>query len=48
MAAPLPPALKPLVPFTKHAQQLEKHDAIMAYYCMLILPPLTTVLNITN
>ena len=34
MATPLPPSLKPLVPFTKQASQLEKYDAVMSYYCM--------------
>lgn len=29
----LPPCLKPLKPYLTHAQQLDKHDPIMAYYC---------------
>lgn len=38
MATPLPPSLKPIVPFTKQASQLEKYDSIMSYYCMLTSP----------
>ncbi|KAN0033138.1 hypothetical protein ACTA71_011346 [Dictyostelium dimigraforme] len=31
--ASLPPALKPIIPYLKQSQQLEKHDLLMAYYC---------------
>ncbi|KAK5574589.1 hypothetical protein RB653_009842 [Dictyostelium firmibasis] len=31
--ANLPPALKPIIPYLKQSQQLEKHDLLMAYYC---------------
>jgi hypothetical protein len=37
MAEPVVPAgLKPIERFIKTAKQLEKHDPIFAYYCMLI------------
>jgi vacuolar protein sorting-associated protein VTA1 len=29
----VPPLLKPVTPYIKHSQQLEKHDSLMAYYC---------------
>jgi len=32
-ASNLPASMKPLVPFLKHSQQLEKADPIMSYYC---------------
>lgn len=35
MSAPFPAPLKPILPFIKHAKQLEGSDPVMSYYCKL-------------
>jgi len=32
-ASNVPQSLKPIIPFVRHAYQLEKHDPVMSYFC---------------